>query len=209
MRNGRGGPDGMRDGSGRQMVNRGGGEQHAAAQPHGVTLGVAVSNPDAELRSQLDLPDGVGLVVEQVMPNTMAASAGLKQYDVLQKIDDQLVINSDQVSVLLRMHKPGQKMTLTVLRHGKAQELTASIGQTHQRPAASNGNRPPRWPGQGMNGMGMGHRHGPQPFNRPQPRPQQRLRNNGNSTPDTSTQPSHPQASISHLLQEFADAFID
>jgi hypothetical protein len=213
MRDGRGGPDGMRGDTGRQMEVRGGGEQHGEAQPKGLTLGVAVSNPDAELRSQLDLPDGVGLVVEQVLPNTLAASSGLKQYDVLQKIDDQLVINSDQVGVLLRMHKPGAKMTLTVLRHGKSQQLTATIGQTGHRPATPSGNRPWRRPGQGMNGMGMGmgmrHGHGPPPSNSPRPRPQQSPSSNGNSTPDTSTQPSHPQASISHLFQELADAFVD
>jgi hypothetical protein len=208
---------GGRDGARGEMQVRGGAPQHVATQSKGAALGIAVTNPDAELRSQLDLPDGVGLVVQQVMPNTVAARAGLKQYDVLQKIDDQLVINPEQVEVLIRMHKPGQKMTFTVLRHGKSQELNAASGHTAQRPGSRNGFGfgPGQRSGQHNGQRGFGHfGRPPQPNSRqstPEPgaTPEPGPKAEGMSTPATQPSRSEPQASIPDVLRQFADLFVD
>jgi PDZ domain len=189
----------------------------------GVALGVAVSNPDAELRSQLDLPDGIGLVVQQVLPNTLAASSGLKQYDVLQKIDDQLVVNTDQVGVLIRMHKPGDKITFTVIRHGKSQELTSKIAKPRSAKPGSNWGQGSNW---GFNRFGPGQRpmrEGPNGHRGPRPNntepPPTRDRNDATpphpTAPQTAapaTQPSgsaSASATVSDVLRQFADLFVD
>src|SRR5690242_6252990 len=41
--------------------------------------------PEHVLRAQLDLPENTGLLVANVVPNSPAAKAGLKQYDVMVK----------------------------------------------------------------------------------------------------------------------------
>ena len=53
------------------------------------------------------LPDGVGLVVQAVVPGSPAARAGLHCFDVLHKLNDQILINNPQFRVLLRTFKPG------------------------------------------------------------------------------------------------------
>jgi hypothetical protein len=82
-------------------------------------LGVHVGRISQALRKQLKLPAGVGLLVEHVVDASAAATAGLQQYDVLHKLDDQLLINSDQLAVLVRMYEPESKVTLSVIRDGE------------------------------------------------------------------------------------------
>ncbi|WP_428939524.1 S1C family serine protease [Fontivita pretiosa] len=90
-------------------------------------LGVVTSPVSAAMREQLKLPKGVGLVVESVEDDSPAERAGIKQYDILQKLDDQLLINSHQLAVLIRMHKPGDQVSITLLRQGQTQTITATL----------------------------------------------------------------------------------
>lgn len=92
-------------------------------------LGVRVTEAAPALRHQLGLPARMGLVVEQVLPGSAAAEAGLQRYDVLQKLDDQLLINEEQLSVLVRSHKPGDSVTLTLFRDGKSQPITVKLAE--------------------------------------------------------------------------------
>src|SRR6476660_8678591 len=56
----------------------------------GAYLGVSTSPASPVLQRQLGLPEGMGLVVEFVAPKSPAEEAGMRQYDVMQKINDQL-----------------------------------------------------------------------------------------------------------------------
>jgi hypothetical protein len=90
-------------------------------------LGVAVSPVPPVVAHQLKLPEGVGLVVDEVMPESPAAKAGLKEYDVLHKLDDQLLVNPEQLQTLVRMHKPGDQVTLNVFHDGESTDLKATV----------------------------------------------------------------------------------
>lgn len=87
-------------------------------------LGISTSPAGAALADQLDLPKDAGLVVNTVMPDSPAASV-LKRHDVLLKLDDQLLIEQRQLSVLIRNHKEGDEVTITYVRGGK--EATAKV----------------------------------------------------------------------------------
>src|SRR4051812_14577750 len=76
-----------------------------AAMEKGAWLGVNTSPPPHVLRQQLQLPRGVGLVVDMVAPDSPAQAAGVKQYDVLHKLNDQILINQQQLAVLVRTFK--------------------------------------------------------------------------------------------------------
>jgi len=89
------------------------------------------------LQHQLGLPAGMGLVVEFVQEKSPAADAGLHQYDVLQKFEDQLLINPEQLAVLVRSYKPGDQVRLTIIRDGKKQELTAKLSEHELAPLRS------------------------------------------------------------------------
>lgn len=93
-------------------------------------LGVVVAPVSPALAKQLGLPDGVGLVVNQVEDKSPAAEAGVSKHDVLHLLDDQILINPPQLAVLVRLHKPGDEVKLTVIQAGKKQALKVKLGQT-------------------------------------------------------------------------------
>src|SRR5262249_25572682 len=69
---------------------------HEAGKADETYMGVGVDSPDATLRAQLSLPTGAGLVVSYLDDQGPANSA-VQLHDVLQKLDDQLLINSEQL----------------------------------------------------------------------------------------------------------------
>jgi hypothetical protein len=90
-------------------------------------LGAVTTSAPAAMREQLKLAPGVGLVVDQVEPGTPAEQAGIKQHDVLEKMDDQLLVNPDQLLTLQRSHKPGDEVTLSIVRQGQRQSVKAKL----------------------------------------------------------------------------------
>jgi hypothetical protein len=121
----------------RVIVGPGGDEQNVRRDRHRVMvhggkaemesvafLGVETSPVGPTLAAQLNLPRGAGLVVGNVVPDSPAAAV-LKQHDILVKLDDQLLIEPRQFSVLVRNHKEGDEVTLTLVRGGK--ETTAKV----------------------------------------------------------------------------------
>ena len=90
-------------------------------------LGVVTAPVTAALREQLKLKPGVGLVVESVQKDSPAEAAGIKQYDVMDKLDDQWLINSQQLAVLVRMHTPGDQIAVSVVRQGQPQTINAKL----------------------------------------------------------------------------------
>ncbi len=81
-------------------------------------LGLECRPAEGALRSQLKLPKGQGLVVEELLPEGPAAKAGLKQHDVLVKAGDQPL---GQVNDLVKAIEKAKetKLTLQVVREGK------------------------------------------------------------------------------------------
>ncbi len=89
----------------------------------GSYLGIASSPVPAVLREQLKLQSGVGLVVDRVDEKSPAEAGGVKPFDVIQKLDDQTLINPHQFGVLVRTLKPEQEVTLSIIRETKPMEL--------------------------------------------------------------------------------------
>jgi hypothetical protein len=81
-------------------------------------LGLTASPPPAALRHQLKLADGTALVVDFVQPKSPADMAGIKQYDLLIKLNEQVLINPEQLAVLVRTFKSGDTIHLNYFREG-------------------------------------------------------------------------------------------
>lgn len=90
-------------------------------------LGVTGSPVTAALSEQLKLPRGIGMLVDFVEPKSPADEAGVKQYDVIHKLDDQLIVNAHQLAVLVRIHKPGDEITLTLIHQGESKPAKAKL----------------------------------------------------------------------------------
>lgn len=95
-------------------------------------LGVQTAPADPALASQLGLPRNTGLVVTEVVPDSPAASV-LKVHDVLVKLDDQVLIDPHQFSVLVRNHQEGDEVALTYRRAGQEATAKVKLGQ-HEAP---------------------------------------------------------------------------
>lgn len=92
-------------------------------------LGVDTSPIPPVLCEQMNLPKGFGLVVDYVVPDGPAASAGLQQNDILKMLNDQILMEPEQLSKLIRSYSEGTTVTLTVLRKGKEEKLTVKLGK--------------------------------------------------------------------------------
>ena len=95
-------------------------------------LGVSASTLPKRMSEQLNLPSGIHLSVDQVSPESPADLAGLKLYDVLLKLDDQILVNSAQLKALVRMKNPGDQVNLEILRKGSPITLSAILSETDQ-----------------------------------------------------------------------------
>lgn len=73
-----------------------------------------------------------GIVVREVTPDGPAAKAGLKSGDRVVKLGDEDVTNVEKFLTAVAARKPGDKLALGILRDGKAQQLTVTLGE---RPA--------------------------------------------------------------------------
>src|SRR5215470_2871596 len=80
-------------------------------------LGVVTESEDEGLRIT-DITEGSG-----------ADKAGLKEDDIITKVDDKKVDDPDDLTKLIRGHKPGDKVNITFLRDKKEQKVTAELGK--------------------------------------------------------------------------------
>jgi len=92
-------------------------------------IGVLTREVPPELRSQFSLPEGFGLLVEEVMPDSPAQHAGLKVYDLLVKFEDQQLVSMEQLMLLVRVKKKGDVVNLTVISGGKESQVPVTFGE--------------------------------------------------------------------------------
>jgi serine protease Do len=68
-----------------------------------------------------------GIEIQTISKGGGAEKAGLKKGDIITKINDTKIEASDDLSKTVRSHKPGDKVTVTYLRDGKEQKVTAEL----------------------------------------------------------------------------------
>jgi len=90
----------------------------------GSYIGLGTSPIPTVLRDQLKLPNGSGLVVDRVEPNSPAEVAGMKVSDIIQKLDEQVLINPHQFGVLVRNLKPDVEVKLSIIRQTQPQTVS-------------------------------------------------------------------------------------
>lgn len=92
-------------------------------------LGVVTSQAPAAVAAQTGLPEGFGLVVDEVLPDSPAKAAGVERYDVLTKFDDQKLVDSAQLAALVGAAGKDAEVSLTLLRRGQETKVTLRIGE--------------------------------------------------------------------------------
>jgi hypothetical protein len=97
---------------------------HQAPVPGGRELGVRVETVSETLRDQLSLRENEGVLVSEVKPGSIAEKSGLKEHDILLKIDGKMIEDRWQfrADALTSLGKP--QFDVELLRAGKKQTVT-------------------------------------------------------------------------------------
>ena len=96
-------------------------------------LGVRYLDITASLAASEDLASKKGAYVSAdgstgaVIKNGPADKAGIKTEDIILKVDDNVIGTDGSMSSIIGQYRPGDKVTLTVLRDGKEVKLTAEL----------------------------------------------------------------------------------
>jgi serine protease Do len=73
--------------------------------------------------------DAKGAEIKTISKDGGAEKAGLKKGDIITKIDDKVIEDPDDLSAAIRQHKPGDNVTVSYIREGKAQTVKAELGK--------------------------------------------------------------------------------
>jgi len=92
-------------------------------------LGVSIQNVDEKLAQSFGLAKAGGVLISDVQAGTPAAKAGLRQGDVIIKLNDAELANVGDLRNRVAMLEPGSKAALTLIRDGKEQRLDVLIGK--------------------------------------------------------------------------------
>ncbi len=90
-------------------------------KPTHARLGVSVSDVSGSSLTQ-------GAQLRSVEGGGAGAKAGLKNGDIITKVDDALIDSSESLVATVRGHRPGDQVKITYLRGGKTQTATADLG---------------------------------------------------------------------------------
>jgi Do/DeqQ family serine protease len=98
-------------------------------------LGIAVTRPNSEAAKQLGITNNRGVVVTQVQPGSAADRAGLIKGDVITALNDVELSDPNVFRNQIASRVPGSEVTLTILRDGREQRITAVLGEFTPLPA--------------------------------------------------------------------------
>ena len=105
-------------------------------------MGVTLATLTSDVAKALNINSQGGALVESVVANGPAAKAGIKAGtqsvtiqgqqltiggDVIVKADGQTITSNDQLIAIINSKKPGDKLTVTVERDGKTQDITVTL----------------------------------------------------------------------------------
>ena len=74
-------------------------------------------------------PNGKGMLIQEVLPDSAAAKAGLKAKDVILKIDGTEPTSLKEFIGILELKQPGDEVTLDILRDGKEERIKVTLGK--------------------------------------------------------------------------------
>jgi S1-C subfamily serine protease len=83
------------------------------------------SDPNAAFR----VPEVNGVLVVRVLPNTAAASAGIRRGDVILDVDGQPVSSAEDLQNVVDNSQVSQRLNLTIERRGKSRQIIIKPGE--------------------------------------------------------------------------------
>jgi serine protease Do len=92
-------------------------------------LGVTIQELKPDLADALDVKPSSGVLVSDVQADTPAAKAGVKQRDIIVKVDGKRVTTTSQLRNRIAAAGAGKRVTLDILRDGKNRRISLELGE--------------------------------------------------------------------------------
>lgn len=93
-------------------------------------LGVYVQDISPALKGAMDLKSEEGVLVRDVVEDSPAEKAGIKKGDVILTFGEEKVLDTEQFVRTVKKTSPGDEVELLIVRDGKEETLTITIGET-------------------------------------------------------------------------------
>ncbi|HIZ86446.1 MAG TPA: Do family serine endopeptidase [Candidatus Coprenecus stercoravium] len=102
-------------------------------------LGISMINNSESLKEEMKLSTTEGVYIAEVVKGGAAEAAGVRKGDILLSIDSVRISKGAAVQEIINSHRPGDKVTLEILRDGKTLEKEVTlIGKETQEMNAYN-----------------------------------------------------------------------
>ncbi len=97
-------------------------------------MGVYTQTVDKELAKAFKLNSERGVVVNEIVSESPADKAGLKEEDVILSANGTTINDPDDLSNVVEKAKPGDKMSLDVVRGGHEMQVVVTLGDRSDNP---------------------------------------------------------------------------
>jgi hypothetical protein len=94
--------------------------------PGGFRLGVWISKVPEVLREHLGLRTGDGVLIEEVVPGSLADRMGLRRMDILRTLNGERVSSTDDIRKVLGPLEDGAKIEAEIIRRGRPEKLLSA-----------------------------------------------------------------------------------
>ena len=92
-------------------------------------VGVAIQNVDENLAKSFNLKKAEGILISEVQHGSPAEKAGLKQGDVILRLNNTPLDDANDLRNQIYLLPPGSKAGLQIIRDGKTQDIEIIIGE--------------------------------------------------------------------------------
>lgn len=92
-------------------------------------LGVRIDDVGSDIAPVLGLPDEQGAVVEEVQPDTPAARDGIRVYDVIRKVNGEIVQDTSSLIRKISSMTPGDTVMIEVWRDDETVEIQTTLDE--------------------------------------------------------------------------------
>jgi len=93
------------------------------------SLGILYVALNPAIAAQLGINQTTGVVVVRVISGSLATAAGLRRGDVITAVDNVPIPDDSALAQIVNQHKPGDILTLTVLRGGQTLTIKVTLDQ--------------------------------------------------------------------------------
>jgi len=105
------------------------GKKYKSSQDRKAWLGVYMQDIDEDMLEAFDLKTEEGVFVDDVTDDSPADEAGLRSGDVIIEFDGNKLVDSDDLTRMLRKYDPGDEIELKILRDGKEKTYAVELGK--------------------------------------------------------------------------------